>query len=217
MSHTPSNAVRTIGSKCRAYARALLTPLRWGLNRAALKMSPTKRISGFEVVDMSIAEHDAVCFDRVAKVLDLIQRVDPRRFRRMSRDVRRILITHTGGAAGSYWSDLDACALDAQHLLGSLESAAMTLVHEATHARLRRAGFSYTPELRPRLERLCLEAEIAFGERLPNSSDLIAEAQHALNSPWWSDDASNQRQAQQLRTLGWPEWSIRLRNALLRR
>lgn len=42
----------------------------------------------------------------------------------------------------------------------------MLIVHEATHARMRRLSHA-TPERRWRMERICIGAEIAFAMRVP--------------------------------------------------
>lgn len=85
----------------------------------------------------------------------------------------------------------------------------MTLVHEATHARLHRAGVRYTHDLRERIEAICLKAEIDFGRRLPGAEQLVAEAQTALETRWWEAPSQQQREIGQLRALGVPGWLLR--------
>jgi len=207
----------SIGSAFRACMRGAVRPVRWIFSRTALAISPSTVIQGFIVVDLIIAKHDAGLFDRVAQVLDLVHSTDARRWQRMRHDVQRILIMHTGVRAGSYWGELNACVLDANHLRDDdVRSVAMTLAHEAMHARLEQAGFGYPPSQRTRIERLCLKAEIALGERLPDSDGLVEEARRAMDEVWWSIDARNERQAQELRVLGWPKWAVRLRGVLFR-
>ena len=168
------------------------------------------------IADLSVGDHDPIVFDRVRDVLDLIASVDSKRFHRLQRDVTRIFVTHYGGAAGSYWSDLNACLLDWSDLGGNLHSAAMTLVHEATHARLEKAGIPYCDRLRERIERLCIREEIAFARQLPNSDELVEEAQHAMSSRWWTPESQKQRHRQQLESLRWPSWALRLRDFVSR-
>lgn len=217
MTDTQGWEMEGVGKAFRSFMRGIYAPVRRVLICTALAMSPNKVIRGFKIVNLFIAEHDEKLFERVAQLLDLVQSADARRFLRMRRDVQRILIMHTGGSAGSYWRELNACVLDAQHLRDDdLRSVAMTLVHEATHARLERAGFGYRTSLRARIEHLCVEAEIAFAERLSESETLIDEARWAMNEMWWSIDARNDRRAQGLRALGLPGWAVRLEGFLFR-
>lgn len=201
----------------RAILRALLgRPLRRASWHLLGRLAPRRDVAGFQVVNVQLAGPEPWVFARVGDVLDLVARTDPLRFARMQRDVRRIAIVWVNGAAaGSYWPDWRACVLAGWHLRDDKVAAvAMTLVHEAVHARLWRRGLRYTRALRPRIERLCVEAEVAFAERLAGSEALVAQAWSDLNATWWSDDEMSARRDAQLRSLGWPEWMLRARRLL---
>lgn len=59
------------------------------------------------------------------------------------------------------------CFLRADYVLSRHPGfIAMLIVHEATHARMRRLSHA-TPERRWRMERICIGAEIAFAMRVP--------------------------------------------------
>lgn len=208
--------VRT-GESFRAVMRLLARPVRFAFLRLAGLISPRREIAGFEVVDLRVDDGDPWVFSTVGDVLGLIARIDPLRFARMQRDIRRIVVLRAGGAAGSYWHDWKACVLDSRHLRDdSVASTAMTLAHEATHARLRRRGFRYRGALKPRIERLCIEAEITLGGKITGAEELVAQARRDLDRVWWSDGQMVQRQDAQLRLLGWPEWTLRLREMLFK-
>ncbi len=90
----------------------------------------------------------------------------------------------------------------------------MTLVHEATHARVYRAGIRYLPRNRRRIEQICVRAEIDFATQLPDATLLADEARHALETEWWEDVPKRERELGQLRILGVPAWLIWLRKFL---
>ena len=112
--------------------------------------------------------------EKVASALGIISRFDPVRRARLQRDLTGILVWPfvVPGAAAQYISGYDVCALDAAFVRDRQALfIALTIVHEATHARLRR--FDYVIHA-ARLERLCTEAELTFAMRLPNA-ELIQE------------------------------------------
>lgn len=99
----------------------------------------------------------------------LLDKYDPCRFRRICRDLKNgIIVFPTGSAArAEYHRDIDMCFLRADYVLsGHPGFIAMLIVHEATHARMRRLSHA-TPERRWRMERICIGAEIAFAMRVP--------------------------------------------------
>jgi hypothetical protein len=174
---------------------------------AALRLSDRRVIRGFEVANLSESNESGRLFDRLEGVLSMMHGVAPGIVARMRQSFSRILIMPSGGASGSYWSFLDGCALGAQHLLKDSDaSVAMTLVHEATHARLHRAGIRYRPALRARIEAICVRAEVDFGQRLPNAEHLVAEAESALATKWWEPAAQEHRLRGQLLSLRMPAW-----------
>ena len=87
-------------------------------------------------------------------------------FVRGRRVMRRILIKSTPlpyySAAGKM------CILDlATAMSGTAWQTAAVLIHEATHAYINRRWIPYTPELKDRIERICVAQELAFVERIP--------------------------------------------------
>jgi hypothetical protein len=159
------------------YQAALGRRLRSASIRLAIRMSPRASIEGFEVAQLAGNDPSEVLFGKVRTALGIISRSDPRRFKRLQQDVRRILLLDAGEAAGMYWHELRACVLDLSYIREfPPEYIASTLVHEGTHARLRRR-FRYPPQLRKRIEALCISQEIRFASRLPGAAELIQDAE----------------------------------------
>ncbi len=122
---------------------------------------------GLMVVAVGHAEASSGVFNRVSEALDLIARFDQYRFRRLQKDLRRIVVTPFTGANAAYLPGSKTCYLSTrvveQH---SALNVAMLLVHEATHARIEAAGIRQWPDQRSRFERACVRAELAFASRV---------------------------------------------------
>jgi len=137
--------------------------MRWLLMTLVFRFSDTWSEDGMEIINVT-GENGHVR-NRLRAALALIARVDPLRYRRLRRDMRRIALLRRGGP--EYASEVGACLLPSAYLkAGTTEAVATTIVHEATHARLCRAGIGYGPAMRPRVEAACIRQQIAFAERL---------------------------------------------------
>jgi hypothetical protein len=111
------------------------------------------------------------------------------------------------------------CELDERFVLADTtipEQIASTIVHEATHARLRRCGFGYDEAIRARVEAIFFRRQIAFAGRLPEGALSRDEAERnlTLRPPSdWTNEAMQDRHrrggAETLRYGGVPEWFIR--------
>ena len=110
---------------------------------------------------------------RTVDTLRLIQAVDPRRFRRLQREI--VVIADTPSlAVGSYRRPGRRCQIDfarydaewrEQHPEWSQWVCATTLVHEATHGAICSRHVYYTRKLRGRIERLCCTEARRFATR----------------------------------------------------
>jgi hypothetical protein len=104
--------------------------------------------------------------DALARALSLLRDVDPRRFARLSRDVKAIFVLHAPRplllAPGM------VCVLG-QELVDRYSAAlvASRLVHESVHARVERSVRGYVTDMDDRVETLCRRAEREFARRLP--------------------------------------------------
>lgn len=197
-----------------ALGHALALPYHWLATRLLLAVSPRSQVAGFEVIRIENQAEQVVC-DRLAEALDLIQCVDAKRLRRIRRDIRRILVVGAGGP--EYWPLADGFILDYSYIAEApIERIALTIAHEATHARLWNAGVRYRGILRGRIEELCVRSEIALAARLPASEKLIHQAQEKLADPWWNERRIFERRLAAMRKVGWPEWFLRPYGALFR-
>jgi hypothetical protein len=155
-------------------------------------------------------------FERVEDALRLIRTLDPRRYGRLRRDLQRIWVRlQIPGDRGSYNSALSACELDLRYVIRSdvqPSDIASTIVHEATHARLDRLG--YSEPLRMRIEAACRQQEEAFSEHLsPPQAERIREKLRRMddvkdefwsNASFWRRYEAGVRPA--LRYMGIPRW-----------
>lgn len=86
------------------------------------------------------------------------------------------------------------CELDGRFVLDDTttpELIAVTIVHEATHARLFKRGFGYVEEVRDRVEEICLRRDLAFTARLPDGARARERAAATLAAlPDMSDEAN---------------------------
>jgi hypothetical protein len=86
---------------------------------------------------------------------------------------------------------------------------AMTIIHEATHARIIDRGIQYYVENRDRIEAACVRQEAIFARCLPGG-DALADAELArLKDPWWSEDSIREGQLRRARAEEVPAWAIR--------
>jgi hypothetical protein len=177
-------------------------PWLWFVGRGLLLLSQRQTINGFEVYDATSGGIDAP-LARIHEALELIRARTPRRYGRVRRDVRRLVIIAAGGA--EYWPQVDGMALTRDELTSqSIEEVAFTIVHEATHARFWKMGIPYAHTCRERIERLCVREEVAFAQTLPDADWWVAEVQRPLATPWWTDDAIRERRSSAWRELKKP-------------
>jgi hypothetical protein len=176
-------ALGSVGRFARIVAGRSLWPVKWALAAAATRLSERRKFTGFELVCLADHAEAQVAFRQLASALALIAQYDPKLLVRMRRNMPRILIVPPGGAHGRFWSFANGCAIDVHHAIRDpVPSVAMTLVHEATHARIHRNGIPYGLVTRMRIERACLRREIEFGSRVPGAEALVNEARSVRSS-----------------------------------
>jgi hypothetical protein len=178
------------------------------LRRFIYELCPMRNLYGVEVrVLMPDRGEFEIASSKIRDALELIATYDARRFGRLTRDVRRIWVGPTASQA-EWFVELEMCVLRFEHVLSPDTSAArlaLTLAHEATHARLDRGSFGYEEERRVRIERICVNQEIALAERLPDGSSLAADARSRLSygPEIFTDAAMRARADRLLRSMGW--------------
>jgi hypothetical protein len=188
-------------------------------DRLMLWLSRSRDVDGLWVGSMESKPWPGL--RRVEDALGLIKRHDPLSYSRIRRNLKRIWVDILPDAVGHYDRSLNACVFDRRFVLAesiTLELIAVSIVHEATHARLERCGIKYEEKLRPRIEAICVGRELAFTRKLPDSVELQEQRAHARqwykdNPEYFSDARFRQRHTRgsikALRYLGAPGWLIR--------
>lgn len=126
-----------------------------------LRASRQHSVLGISVRAQVARDQEREALRRLTDALNLVRTIDPRRFERLRRDLSYVVLRPTGGAC--YWVLSNACVLDLSDVLTRPASTtALMIVHEATHARLARAGMLPTARRRRRIEKRCLKEERCF-------------------------------------------------------
>lgn len=159
---------------------------------------------------------------KVDEALNLISKYDSRRYLQIKRDVKRIWIAAAPGYCAEWMDELQMCILDANYFRQADISAAemaLSIVHEAIHARLCKLKIGYTENIRERVERICIKSEIAFAKRLPNGQKLVEMAESKLEMPksYWTNGEFQKRDLDELTELGKENWLVRLLHPIIRR
>ena len=195
------------------------------LDRIALQLSTSKTIDGLWIGVWE--DKPEQYLQRVEAALLLIKTCDPIRYQRLIRDLKRVWVFLLPASIGSFKEPLQTCQLDPRFVLSKRATPdiiAAVIVHEATHARLRRCGFSYREEVRPRVEAICIRQELAFARRLQDGARVREWAEASLTACATPDaltDVAREKRhvegsLEVLRHLGAPNWVLRLTRANLK-
>jgi hypothetical protein len=188
-------------------------PLRWMLLNGLVLMSPKNVLDGIKVVDAA-GEHSDQTIRSLHAALQVISQTDPRRFERLRRDLRRIVLVKAGNP--EFASEAGACLIRGGYVRqNSPEAVATTIVHEAVHARLHRRGIGYGPTMRSRVEEVCVREQIAFAGRLRNA-EIVSHLRQRLDGPLWAPAQRHEDRMAALRSLRIPEWMLRIYEGLAR-
>lgn len=103
--------------------------------------------------------------ERVVGALAVVQRYAPELYRQILRDMTTVYVAQVSRA--HYLVDLHVCVLPIGQVLEEEPTTlAFTLVHEAAHARIARAGIGWWPRTEGRIESACLRREGHLASRL---------------------------------------------------
>jgi hypothetical protein len=191
--------------------------LRAVLQRLVYATATSVRIDGLWIGSFTAGVDQRAALKRACEALSLIATIDPRRYKRVCRLLKRILVAPLPGRLGQYDVSLSQCSLDDRFVASSstdVSEIAATIIHEATHARLARWGIPYEPARR-RSEHICLEEELAFASRLNDPGPIKRRVEQLLarDSVFWDDTDSRMLTESErvLRTeLELPNWVVRL-------
>lgn len=210
--------------KCRRlqYALSRGPKLLWEIpsELIALGLARRKRIHDLDVLVLDENDNAADIFAKINDALAELRDVDPRRLARIKGDITRILVIDA--PSSSYYSLSNSCVLSrARVLKGTATRVALTIVHEATHARLFRAGVDYRQAVRARVERRCTNEELSFLQRLKvkgyrGTDAWVAYLEERLSRPWWTDDALLQSKHDFLKHRSMPVWLLRMHALVFR-
>lgn len=180
-------------------------------------------IRGLPAIVVLSPHHSGISADRALErlesALDLIERYQPMRFRRLMQDFNGFVIRRDP-TRGAYFANSGFCLVDLTFLGGnrfSDEEIAATIIHESIHARLYEMGCPLSTDAMARHERLCRQAELAFARALPNGELVAARAAAAFDSTdeevapdidW--EEAWQHVALADIRTMSGPRWFKRL-------
>jgi hypothetical protein len=121
---------------------------------------------------------------RLESVLDLIAATDPRRYRRLQRDLAGFRVERFA-CRGAFFPAERACLTELTFLANASFNdgqIAASIVHEGMHARVHAAIRRPRGDFRAREERLCRLAELEFGRRLsqPDGAAVVERAEQSL-------------------------------------
>lgn len=115
-----------------------------------------------------LADDSAELFNRIIEAINLIQEVDERRFDWIWNGMQKFYVSRD--LPTQFWSRHGTCVLNASKIAtGKRADIALSIVHEAAHARLCRSGIYAWPDIRQRIEGVCVREEMRFLRRLGNA------------------------------------------------
>ena len=143
-------------------------------------MTDTRIIRGFTVGVVNTRDDidTEQVFRRMEGVLDLVDRYQPWRLRRLRQDIAFIIVQRFACRA-AYFPGERACLLELTFMVKpdfSLSQIAASLVHEGVHARIHAMGVRVDPADKAREERLCRKAELELGRLVPDGAPVIERA-----------------------------------------
>lgn len=201
---------KAFGRLNRAFARLRRKVTTWVLRKTVLRLvGRTVVVDGVRLVlaDPRV-DHEQVV-EKMKKCLRILAVVDPNRRRQLQRHVHQIVVW-----VGNYsaYDRFGGMHLSAEYLLSAdPELVASVLVHETIHLRIAGSGIDYQPQLRPRIEKICVTAESRFLRRFgTESADKWAdETQAELEYPWWTLEQRRNRIRRGFESVGIPGWASR--------
>ena len=153
--------------------------------RYRLRGYPSTRVGPLRLIDASLTSNESV-LPRLAAAIALIESIDPRRLRRLERDVQRVIVLGVETPNAGYDPYLPAIFVRVGAVTDyTAQLTAALLVHEATHARIWSAGVHEVEAIHDRLERRCWLEALAFAVQVPDSSPLREWLECILQEQSW--------------------------------
>lgn len=165
------------------------------INRGLLWVQRRTEIARFEGIALADVRRRSHHFETVMlEALRQIRDHDLRRFARVKRHIAWIVNTDLefGGAEYSYQTR--TCSVDFQEPTPTCNHAetvalyARRLIHEATHGVVASRGIPYSPQLRARIEKLCVKEENRFLDKLgPQQPDAVRSLRREFDASLWHE------------------------------
>jgi len=134
---------------------------------------------------LAIVDHDelATAKEQLNLSVALIARYEPRKYERLKRDLRGILVHPFAAIPRAQYNRLTRyCELTPSLVLThDIVTIACAIIHEGTHARFRRVR-AHHPGRRLEVERACLSQEILFLDQLPGMAQRAAEIRAVIEN-----------------------------------
>lgn len=148
-------------------ARRAIHPLAVRAEQHQLRRCVFQSVHGIWLgTDVATPQAGVEYLRRVAGAFDLIRAIAPKTYARVRGSLPTIVVLPAPEATLSTFSGV--CFLDEARVTKySSAVVAASLIHEATHARLERRGIRNWPDLKNRIEAVCVREELAFAARLP--------------------------------------------------
>jgi hypothetical protein len=173
-------------------------------------------------IAMLFDKNGSAVSSKIDQALNLISEFDSRRYHQIKRDVKRIWVAVAPGYSAQWMDELQTCILDTKYFRRDdvlAPEMALTIVHEATHARLFKLKIGYTEAIRERVERICIKSEIAFAKRLPDGQKLVEMAKSRLQTSenYWTNAQFQQRDLDTLADISKKNWVVRILYPIVKR
>lgn len=203
--------------KCRARTRAMLgyyssLPALWFAYGLQQLLWRPKNVGPFLIVD-SASGPAADRLEAVEAAISLIKKHDNLAWKRLREGIPRILIVDR--ALPHYQPGLAACVLPKSQVCdGTTLDLALALVHEATHARIRRGRGRWIHQAGSaanRAEMACARRELRFAKLLPDETSHVTAIQHRIAQMRPDDFKYSDMVERRLRREGMPWYAIALR------
>ncbi len=138
--------------------------------------------TSYKIFDLYSLSGDDSFFSVTIQALDTLAIIDPRRFLRVQKYIRKI--AHIKSGISSYYHPLSVFIVH-DFSKDDIVLYASNIVHEGTHGYLDSKGFQYTFKTREQIERICLKEQFRFIKKAIFFQDhLTHERKEEIWSEW---------------------------------
>jgi hypothetical protein len=163
-----------------------------------------ERVGSFDVI-VGTEQRPTEAIASLERGIALLERGSGVPARRVRRACSRILLR--GRGFPRYWHLPRVIVLGAEELRGASNGwVALTLVHEATHARLHRLGLTARRFGIDRIERTCVRRERWLASTFPGTFDWVGFVDQRAHGGAWSRAVARRRFRDDLLGRGVPGW-----------